>query len=614
MVPPPYPPFGYHPSEPSVILTPSDPTRTNVSNIPPSSKNTPRACSAGRKKEEGDKTQAPWGCSMTPASKSSGSKTNHQYPIFGDTSTITTATLTIVSSTSTGTPSSFLIGTHPPLTATKEVNRQLNPRGLSRSCSNGHTCLSRDRTPAPQLKDTPENQPLAPKLALPLPTNTPPPSLVQATLSSPYIKASNARRAIRKSLACTNKAHKLAANIREVQREKARLVEIKTQLLLLIQASQEPQASGIDQNMGNLAEETATCKPSKKKLSGNDATLMTTTAASTTSYALPMRANSKSKKCSQVASSAKHYATALDSLLSPSNSRAKFFKPGKGSDQALANTLSLSTCLSAWKYPEEAIDVDNSQEVIDVDNKDDTIDGIANNFLPGNDDNNGELKLGHEAKEDSPLTHPPATKSIGISNNPHKMTLFATNGSTTGTCSANTTGTPPSPPKCPSALRVSSFTPVANTSIPTIDNAVNKDPDFFEGTDQDGSGEGPHFISVSFIKDKIKIRDQLLKALSDTINVICGNLPNAMIHCIKKDTKLPPISSTTGNNFPSSGMQARQYMYIQKDSSLMPGIRNKPKLPPPRSARTVDKSLTRTADTTDPTGSLPSCGFLLSAT
>jgi hypothetical protein len=231
--------------------------------------------------------------------------------------------------------------------------------------------------------------------------------------------------------------------------------------------------------MGNLPEETATCQPSKKKLSGNGATSMITAAASTTTYASPTRVNSKSKKCSQVASPAKHYATAPDSLLSPSNSTAKFFEPGKGSDQALANALFLLNRLSACKYPEEAFDVNNSQEVIDVDNEDDNINGTANDFLPGEDNSNGELKLGHKAKGDSPLAHPPATKSIGISNNPHKTTLFATNGSTTGRCSAHTTGTSVSPPKRPSALRASSFTPVTNTCIPTINDAVDKDPDFF---------------------------------------------------------------------------------------------------------------------------------------
>jgi hypothetical protein len=337
----------------------------------------------------------------------------------------------------------------------------------------------------------------------------------------------------------------MATELREVQREKARLAEIKTRLLLLTQASQEPQASGIDQDMGDLAEETATHQPSKKKLSGNGATLLTTAAASTTSYASPTRVNSKSKKHSQVASPAKHYAAAPDSLLSPSNSMAKLFEPGEGSDQALANALSLSTRLSARKDPEEATKVNNSQEVINVNDEDDNIDGNANDFLPGSNDSDGEFKLGHEATGSSPLALSGGTnKSIGISNNPHKTSLFATNSPTTGTCSANPAGTPnpkSPPPKCPSALRTSSFTPVVNNGVPIIDNAVDDDPDFFEGTNQDGSGEGPHFILVSFTKDKTKIRDQLLKALADIVNIIRNNLPNALIHCIKKEVKPPPF-------------------------------------------------------------------------
>ncbi len=150
---------------------------------------------------------------MTPTSKTSGPKSNRHYPIFKDTSTITTTTSTIASSASNGTPSFFLIGANFPLPATKEANRQLNPRGPSMSRSNGRLPLPRDRTPAPQLKDALEKQP--------------PLSLVQSTSPSPYTKASNARRAVRESLARTDKAHKMAAELREVQREKACLTEIE---------------------------------------------------------------------------------------------------------------------------------------------------------------------------------------------------------------------------------------------------------------------------------------------------------------------------------------------------------------------------------------------------
>jgi hypothetical protein len=65
-----------------------------------------------------------------------------------------------------------------------------------------------------------------------------------------------------------------------------------------------------------------------------------------------------------------------------------------------------------------------------------------------------------------------------------------------------------------------------------MDNAVDVDPDFFEGTAQDGEGPGSHFITMLFIKDKSRIRDQLLKAFTGTVSILTKNLPNALIHCI----------------------------------------------------------------------------------
>jgi hypothetical protein len=112
-----------------------------------------------------------------------------------------------------------------------------------------------------------------------------------------------------------------------------------------------------------------------------------------------------------------------------------------------------------------------------------------------------------------------------------------------------------------------------------IEDAVKIDLDFFEHTEQDGAGPGPHFITMSFIKDKSRIHDQLLKALTNTITILTTNLPNALIHCIQKDAKLPPLLSTTGPNFPTTGMQTRNYLFIQNQWSLTPGMRKKPKLP-----------------------------------
>ncbi len=142
--------------------------------------------------------------------------------------------------------------------------------------------------------------------------------------------------------------------------------------------------------------------------------------------------------------------------------------------------------------------------------------------------------------------------------------------------------TPRSPPKQRSALRSTSFAPVATNPIPTMSNAVDADPNFFEGCSKDGKGPSPHLITMSFIKDKTKTWDQLLKALASTISILLANIPGVMVHCIQKDVKLPPFSSSTAGNFPTSGMQARNYLFIQNAWSLQPGTRNKPKLPAPK--------------------------------
>jgi hypothetical protein len=107
-------------------------------------------------------------------------------------------------------------------------------------------------------------------------------------------------------------------------------------------------------------------------------------------------------------------------------------------------------------------------------------------------------------------------------------------------------------------------------------------PYFFKGAAKDGEGPGPHFITMSFVKDKTKIRDQLLKALAIAVFILTNNIPGALVHFISKDAKLPPLSSATTSNFPTSGMQARYYLFIQNAWYLQPGTRNKPKLPTPK--------------------------------
>ncbi len=83
---------------------------------------------------------------------------------------------------------------------------------------------------------------------------------------------------------------------------------------------------------------------------------------------------------------------------------------------------------------------------------------------------------------------------------------------------------------------------------------------FFKGTDQDGKGPGPHFITMLFIKDKSRIHDQLLKALTSTVSILTKNFPNGFIHCIQKNVKLPPLSSVSSANFPTTGVQDWNYL------------------------------------------------------
>jgi hypothetical protein len=136
-----------------------------------------------------------------------------------------------------------------------------------------------------------------------------------------------------------------------------------------------------------------------------------------------------------------------------------------------------------------------------------------------------------------------------------------------------------SPPKMRSSLQSTSFAPVVLNPMPTIDDAVDVDPDFFEGANQAGSGPGSHFTMVLFIKNNDKIQDQLLKALSATVTILAQNIPRVLVHCIQKDARLPPLSTATSNNFPTAGMKAWNYMFVPNPWLLQPGTSNKLQLP-----------------------------------
>jgi hypothetical protein len=98
-----------------------------------------------------------------------------------------------------------------------------------------------------------------------------------------------------------------------------------------------------------------------------------------------------------------------------------------------------------------------------------------------------------------------------------------------------------SPPKRAPALHPSSFAPVVNNPFPSMEGTVEVDLNFFEGTANDGSGPGPHFITMLIVKVVCKIKEQLLSALTQTVTILTDNLPNCSIHAITKpNRKRPP--------------------------------------------------------------------------
>ena len=168
------------------------------------------------------------------------------------------------------------------------------------------------------------------------------------------------------------------------------------------------------------------------------------------------------------------------------------------------------------------------------------------------DESDADLELGHNATSQLPMAHhKPQTSNA-------------------------------SPPKRSPALRPSSFAPVISNPTPSMDRAVEVVLNLFEGTADDCSGPGPHFITMSVIKDKRKIHEQLLSTLTQTVMILTNNLPNVLIHVIPKNNRQSLLPNATCSHFPASGMQANNYMFIPNTWSLTPGIRNKPKLTAPK--------------------------------
>jgi hypothetical protein len=354
--------------------------------------------------------------------------------------------------------------------------------------------------------------------------------------NSPWVSASDALCLARISKKLIDKKAAamacIAADLEEVCQQKERFANMEAQLLALSQPA-------MDQGMEDCKESAALQRHFKK-------TSLSSTAASTSAaYFSPTRISSSSNKCSQVSSPASHYAMVSRHPPTPPNAALQFFTPNGESEEFMeeAEAISQRLALLTNILVAETINL--------VDDNDNDIDGHPQDFKATQDSETGP-ELGHDATSHSPpelINRAPVVRS---------------------------------PPTQSSALRPSSFAPDIVDPLPNMDGAVNITPNFFEGTDQDGTGPGPHFFTMSVIKDKRMIRVQLITALTKTLMILTNNLPNALVHCIKKTTKLLPLNSPTCSHFPTTGMQANNYMFIQNSWSLMPGIRNKPKLPAPK--------------------------------
>jgi hypothetical protein len=148
---------------------------------------------------------------------------------------------------------------------------------------------------------------------------------------------------------------------------------------------------------------------------------------------------------------------------------------------------------------------------MDGEDDDDGIGNPANYYQHGKDD--VEDKLGYAANGSSPsaleykmnggrsFAQAVSDAIYGMAN---PFPIRAGEWQSTG-IAPQITSPPSKTPKKKSTLRSTSFTPVVMTPPPTLDNDIDVDPNFFEGSTQDGAGPGPHFLTMSLIKDKSNI-------------------------------------------------------------------------------------------------------------
>jgi hypothetical protein len=107
----------------------------------------------------------------------------------------------------------------------------------------------------------------------------------------------------------------------------------------------------------------------------------------------------------------------------------------------------------------------------------------------------------------------------------------------------------------------------------------DNNPDIYSHT-IDGVGDGTHLIIASFIKTNEKIQEQLVTNFGYFSELMHANIDGLQIHPLNTDKSLPILTSPKDKNIPTTGINVRDYFYIQNSFSLIPGMHTKPKAPP----------------------------------
>jgi hypothetical protein len=133
---------------------------------------------------------------------------------------------------------------------------------------------------------------------------------------------------------------------------------------------------------------------------------------------------------------------------------------------------------------------------------------------------------------------------------------------------------------------------------------------FFKGTNQDGAGPAPHFIMMSFIKDKTRIKDQLITALTSTVSILCAHFPDTLINCIQKGRKPPPSLQPRVTTLRPLACMLGIICLFRTLCPSIPGFKTSPNFPHRNLVKMDDRCLMGIGDTIEKIESQPSCGYL----